>query len=161
MGLGMYYMMVNDYDQSVKYFEEYYTKASETASDGVMHQNHNYAYSLMKIGRISEANQKLEISLNALHNATWDTDYDYAKIYAARGKVDSTYYHLEQYVAGHIRWGLSEHIEYDPWFESIKDVPRFQRLVVVAKEKVRLKREEVHNLELIGEMPYSYEETDL
>lgn len=161
MGLGMYYMMVEDYAQSVKYFEEYYSRASETASVGVMHQNHNYAYSLKKMGRLDEANEKLEISLDALRRATWDTDYDYAKIYAYRGMSDSAYYHLERYVTGDIRWGLSDHIEYDPLFESIRYEPRFQRAVAIAKNKVRHKREEVHNLELLGEIPTSFEELDL
>jgi TolB-like protein/AraC-like DNA-binding protein/Tfp pilus assembly protein PilF len=158
MGLGMYYLMVEDYEQSVKYFEEYYTKASETASSGVMHQNHNYSYALKKLGRLEEANEKLEIAFKALGTVTWDTDYDYAKIYAYRGLVDSAYYHLEKYISGDIRWGLSDHIEYDPLFENIRNEARFRDLVLQAKHKVQLKREEVQRLEQMGEIPESFNE---
>ncbi len=160
MGLGMYYLMVEDYEKSVEYFEEYYTKASETASTGVMHQNHNYAYALRKIGRPEEAREKIQIALNALHRATWDTDYDYAKIYAYKGQRDSAYYHLEKYVSGDIRWGLSDHIEYDPLFEEIRNEERFRKLVTQAKNKVSRKREEVQRLEKLGEIPDGFNELD-
>jgi tetratricopeptide (TPR) repeat protein len=160
MGLGMYYLMVEDYEKSAKYFDEYYTKASETASAGVMHLNHNYAYALRKLGRTKEASEKIEIALNALRTATWDTDYDFAKIYAYMGQPDSMYFYLEEYVSGDIRWGLSDHIVYDPLFDVIRNEPRFGQLVAQAKNKVKLKREEVKQLERLGEIPDSFEEFD-
>ena len=39
--------------------------------------------------------------------------------------------------------GLGHYREWEPLFENIKDEPEFQRLVAIAKEKVRLKRDEV------------------
>ena len=35
--------------------------------------------------------------------------------------------------------GLGHYREWEPLFENIKDEPEFQRLVAIAKEKVRLK----------------------
>ena len=52
-------------------------------------------------------------------------------------------------------------MEYDPLFENIKDEPEFQRLVGIAKEKVRLKREEVRKLEESGEIPTSLDKIEL
>lgn len=159
--LGMHYMIVKDYTQSIKYFDEYYTKASETASLHSMHQNHNYGFALLKMGRLKEANEKFEIALNYVRTGSPTPDYEYAKIFSAKGMVDSAYYHLKKAVAGPIQWGMSDHMEYDPLFENIKDEPEFQRLVGIAKEKVRLKREEVQKLEESGVIPKNLDQIEL
>jgi len=75
--------------------------------------------------------------------------------------VDSAYYHLEKAVAGPIQWGMSDFMERDPLFENIKDEPEFQRLVGIARDKVRLKREEVRKLEESGVIPKSLDELEL
>jgi len=46
-------------------------------------------------------------------------------------------------------------------FENIKDEPKFQRLVEIAREKVRTKREEVRKLEQSGFIPESLDEMEL
>jgi len=86
-----------------------------------------------------EANEKFEFVLNLIRDRGHPTeDYEYAKIYSARGMVDSAYYHLEKAVAGPIHWGMSDFMERDPLFENIKDEPEFQRLVGIARDRVRL-----------------------
>ena len=160
--LGMHYMIVKDYALSVKYFDEYYTKASETAGVGMMHQNHNYGFALLKMGRTREANEKFDLVFNLIGEQGSSTpDYEYAKIYSAKGKVDNAYYHLEKAVAGQIHWGMADYMGRDPMFENIKDEPEFQRLVGIAKEKVRLKREEVRKLEESGVIPKNLDEIEL
>jgi len=161
LSLGMHYNIVGDYTQSVKYFEEYFTNASETATWTTMHQNHNYAYSLMKIGKIKEANERFEIVLQNIAGWGGGADYEYAKIFSAKGILDSAYYHLGKAVSGPIHWGMSDHMDDDRLFENIKDEPEFQRLMAIAKDKVRRKREEVQRLEEIGEIPKSVEELEL
>jgi len=52
-------------------------------------------------------------------------------------------------------------MERDPLFENIKDEPEFQRLVEIARKKVRLKREEVRKLEESGEIPISLDRIEL
>ncbi len=160
LALGMHYNIVGDYTQSVKYFEEYFTNASETADWTTMHQNHNYAYSLMKLGRLEQANERFEIAMDIL-KLERTPHYEYAKIFAAKGILDSAYYHLGKAVSGPIHWGMSDHMDDDRLFENIKDEPEFQRLVAIAKDKVRRKREEVQRLEEIGEIPKSVEELEL
>jgi len=77
------------------------------------------------------------------------------------GLKDSAYYHLEKAVAGPIHWGMSDFLERDPLFENIRDESKFQQMVGVAKEKVRLKREEVRKLERSGEIPTSLDQIEL
>ena len=140
----------------------YFTRASETAYWGAMYNNHMYGYALLKIGKQTEANEKFELVLNLIRDRGHPTkDYEYAKIYSARGMVDSAYYHLEKAVAGPIHWGMSDFMERDPLFENIKDEPEFQRLVGIARDKVRLKREEVRKLEESGMIPKSLDELEL
>ena len=88
-------------------------------------------------------------------------EYEYAKIYAAKGMIDSAYYHLEKAVNGPIHWGMSDWMERDPLMENIKDEPEFQRLVGIARERVRMKREEVRRLEESGEIPTSLDKIEL
>ena len=160
--LGMYYFLVEDYDQSVEYYSRYFTEASETAQGYNIMNNHMYGYALLKKGRVKEANEKFEFVLKLIREQGHVTvDYEYAKIYAAKGMVDSAYFHLEKAVAGDIRWGMSDFMERDPLFENIKDEPEFQRLVEIAREKVRLKREEVRKLEESGEIPTSLDKIEL
>lgn len=52
-------------------------------------------------------------------------------------------------------------MESDPLFENIKDEPEFKRLVAIAREKVRLNREEVRKLEDSGEIPTSLDRIEL
>jgi len=160
--MGMYYLIVKEYEESAKYFDEYFTKASETADFSDFQNNHMYGYALLKMGRAKEADDKFEIALNVLRERGHPTlDYEYAKIYSAKGMIDSAYYHLEKAVAGPIHWGMSDFMERDPLFENIKDEPEFQRLVGIAREKVRLKREEVRKLEESGEIPINLDEIEL
>ncbi len=160
--MGMYHLMIKEYEESIQYFDQYFTRASETAAHGVMYNNHMYGYALLKIGKQTEANEKFELVLNLIRDQGHPTeDYEYAKIYSARGMVDSAYYHLEKAVAGPIHWGMSDFMERDPLFENIKDEPEFQRLVGIARDKVRLKREEVRKLEESGVIPKSLDELEL
>jgi len=52
-------------------------------------------------------------------------------------------------------------MEKDSLFENIKDEQEFQRLVGIARDKVRLKREEVRKLEESGEIPSNLDDSDL
>ena len=114
----------------------------------------------MKLGRVEEANERFEIALQAIAGQP-GVDYEYAKIFAAKSVLDSAYYHLGKSVDGAIHWGMADHMDDDRLFENIKDEPEFQRLVAIAKEKVRLKREEIQRLEETGEIPGSVEELEL
>ena len=161
-GMGMYYLMIKEYEESIRYFDQYFTRASETAYWGQMYNSHMYGYALLQIGKQKEANEKFEFVLNLIRDRGHPTpDYEYAKIYSAMGMVDSSYYHLERAVSGPIHWGMSDFMERDPLFENIKDEPEFQRLVEIAREKVRLKREEVRKLEESGEIPISLDRIEL
>jgi len=162
--LGMYHLLVKDYKESVHYFAKYFDEASETAGAGAVVNNHMYAYALLKLGRVKEANEKFAFVLDFLPVDFLPEDgvsYQFAKIFSALGMVDSAYYHFEKAVAGPIQWGMSDFMERDPLFENIKDEPEFQRLVGIAREKVRLKREEVRKLEESGEIPTSLDSFEL
>ncbi len=161
--LGAYYLLIKDYAKSVDYFEEYFANASETALKGTLDENHMFGYALLKTGRIKEGYQKLDFTLNHISERGdgLTPDYEFAKIYSAKGRIDSAYYHLEKAVAGHIHWGMSDFMERDPLFENIKDEPEFQRLVKIARQKVWKKREEVRKLEESGVIPKSLDELEL
>ena len=161
--LGQYYLLIKDYAKSVDYFEEYFANASETAIAGTLDENHMLGYALLKTGRKKEGYQKLDFTLNHIseRGGVLTPDYEFAKIYSAKGMIDSAYYHLEKAVAGHIHWGMSDFMELDPLFENIKDEPKFQALVEIARQKVRTKREEVRKLEQSGFIPESLDEMEL
>ena len=160
--LGQYYLLVGDYPQSVEYFNKYFSKASATAVLGTMYNKHMYGYALLKTGYEEKAKQQFDEVLQIIRDQGHPTpDYEFAKIYAAKNELDSAYYYLEKAVNGPIRWGMSDFMVTDPLFENIKDEPKFQKLVAVAREKVRKKRKEIQELEASGEIPASIVELEL
>lgn len=121
-----------------------------------------YGYALLKTGKEEQAKEQFQFVIDLIRDRGHPTaDYEFAKIYAAEGMPDSSYYHLEKAVNGHIRWGMSDFMETDPLFENIKDEPEFQRLVAIARDKVRQKREEIRKLEASGAIAASIEELEL
>jgi tetratricopeptide (TPR) repeat protein len=156
---GNYFLYLKDYNQSVKNFDEYYSKTPETAYGGLMHL---YAYALLKVGRVEEANRWFEITLKGLREQRHVTpDYEFAKIYAALGMRDSAYHRLERVAVGPGTWGIVSLLDIDPLFEDIRDEPEFQRLAGVFKDRVRVKLEEVRKLEESGEIPKNLDEIEL
>jgi len=157
--MGMYYLMVKEYETSTEYFGRYF---SEESKPGARTVSHMYGYALLKTGRLEEANRWFEIMKSLIREHGHESpDYEYAKIYSAKGMIDSAYFHLQKAVAEPLHLGLSDFIERDPLFENIKDEPEFQRLVQNAKEKVNKKRDEVRKLEESGEIPTSLDEIEL
>jgi len=154
LDMGIYYLLVKEYEESIKYFSQY------EAAMGREHNDHMYGYALLKAGYQKKAKEKFELVLEQLPQVTW-AYYQYAKTYSAMGMIDSAYYYLEKAVAEPPLWGMSDFMERDPLFESIKDEPEFQRLVGIAREKVRLRREEVRELEKSGAIPASLDNIEL
>jgi len=137
-------------------------RLQKTAYSTTFANYHMFGYALLKAGRREEGIEKLDFALNYVRKRGHLTaNYEYAKIYAAKGMTDSAYYHLEKAVKGPIYWGMSDFMERDPLFENIKDEPRFLELVAIAREKVRKKREEVRKLEESGAIPKSLDEIEL
>ena len=151
---GMAYMMLGNYEKAVDYFGDYIEIAMKSPAWGALTNNHMYGYSLMKIGRTEEGKERIRYALDIIRRRGHSTpNYEYAKIYSALGITDSAYYYLEKAVDGHILWGMSDFIEKDPLFESIREEPEFQRLVRISKDKVAAKRAEVKALEESGAIP--------
>lgn len=123
---------------------------------------HMYGYALLKTGNIEQAKEQFEQVIELIRDHGHPTpNYEFAKIYAAEGQLDSAYYYLEKAVNEPIRWGMSDFMQIDPLFENIYNEPEFQRLVAIARDKVREKREEIQELEESGEIPAALDELEL
>jgi len=156
---GQYYLYLKDYVLSVKNFDEYYAKTPETAGGGLMHV---YAYALLKVGRVEEANRWFEITMKGLREGGHLTfDYEVAKIYAAQGMVDSAYYYLEKVSLGPGHWGLTSLFSIDPLFEDIRNDAEFKRLVAIFQDRVGVKRDEIRKMEESREIPKSLDGIEL
>ncbi len=156
---GMYYLLTEDYDRSVQYFDRFFMHASQTGEFGHYLNNHMYGFALLKLGRVKEAEEKFDLALEYVRKRGHATnDYEYAKVAAAREQIDSAYYHLDLAVRGSVHWGMPDFMERDPLFSGIKDQPRFQALVQIARDRVEAKRRSILPLLESGEVVLSLDE---
>ena len=77
---------------------------------------------------------------------------DLARIFAFQGDRGKAIKYLTDYANKGFRYGQQDFILIDPFFESLKDDPKFKAIVNSAQEERAALREQVRQMEARGEL---------
>jgi tetratricopeptide (TPR) repeat protein len=113
----------------------------------------DFAYCLLQKGRTKEAevyiNQTIQnyleiIKLGRGHEDLYSAQFDMAEIYAFSGEKEKAYHCLDIAIKQplHARWGVILY-KYVPYFDSIRDEPRFQNILKEVEAKYQINHEGV------------------
>jgi TolB-like protein/AraC-like DNA-binding protein/Flp pilus assembly protein TadD len=113
----------------------------------------DFAYCLLKTGRTKEAEVYIKqaiqnyqdiINLGRGHEDLYSAQFDMAEIYAFSGEKEKAYNCLDIAIKQplHARWGVILY-KYVPYFDSIRDEPRFQSILKEVEAKYQVNHERV------------------
>jgi TolB-like protein len=150
--LGDYYMSLDQFKESLKYYKKYdeMLKATGTFTNNQMHRI-GYAYWVNGYKKEAENyfDKQLEYCKNDLElKRPWGQKlypyYDIAAIYAFRGDKEKAYENLKIFIQrqGMPLWAVT-FIKTDPLFNSIRNEPEFQQIVKEVESKYQAEHERV------------------
>jgi tetratricopeptide (TPR) repeat protein len=117
-------------------------------------------YTFWLEGRIQEANiyfdQQIKISLESIRLGRWNAiqkqaQWDLAKVYAFTGNKEKAYFYLDEVNKNNAfpLWWVTL-FKYDPLLESIRNEPRFQKIL----QDVETKYQALHNPKITRRLQY-------
>ena len=150
--LAYYYMSLNQFKESLKYYKKYVEmlKATGTFTNKQMHRI-GYAYWVNGYKKEAEyyfdeqlAYSKNDIELKRPWGQRLYPYYDIAAIYAFRGDKEKAYENLKLFNQrlGMPLWAVS-FMKTDPLFNSIRNEPEFQQIVRYVEAKYQAEHERV------------------
>jgi tetratricopeptide (TPR) repeat protein len=151
-GLGFNYFFLSDFEKSYEFFKKYVNRITIL---GILTINnmHRIGYAYLKNGYENEAefylNEQMKyceeiIKLNRNQMQNMYVYYDLAGVFAVRGEKDKAYKNLRIFnqKSRMASWAVT-HFKYDPLFESIRDEPEFQQILLGVEAKYQAEHERV------------------
>jgi TolB-like protein/AraC-like DNA-binding protein/Tfp pilus assembly protein PilF len=146
------YILLGKNDESLKYYKQYFEKSIAQGVLSVSYM-HRIGYAYWKNGYRKEAeyyfSKQIEYCNNAIKLGRKNRNqlfsyYDLACVYAFRGEKDKAYENLRKLNQIKVAplW-LVTYIKHDPLFNSIKDEPEFQQIVIDVEAKYNKEHERV------------------
>jgi tetratricopeptide (TPR) repeat protein len=146
------YQDLNQYDSSIIYYEEYITGMTNSGTVDLNDMN-RIGYSYWKIGNQEKANlyfqKQIEICEKAIelgrsYSLSRRAYYDIAGVYAFLGEREKAYEYLRVYNQGTTMtlWDLVL-LKTDSMFDSIREEPEFQQIVLDVEAKYQAEHERV------------------
>jgi class 3 adenylate cyclase/TolB-like protein/Flp pilus assembly protein TadD len=146
--IGKAYMMMGDYQNALKAYQEYFSLPVEKISQG--QERHAYAYVLRKLGREKEAKEQIYLAKSFIEKWYQDKGYDLAKVYSFLGDKKTAIEHLRSWRGSFV---IADWMENEPLFDNIKNEPEFSQLAEKFKADVAKKKEEARTRYERGEFP--------
>jgi TolB-like protein len=150
--IGMNYMFLGDYKESLGYFKKYLEKL-ENSGEIYLNGMHRIGYIYWQNGYKEEAdyffNKQLDycneaIELGREYGQNLNAYYDLAGIYAFRGERDKAYKNLEKFSQRQcMSFYTARFLTYDPLFSSIRNEPEFQKIITDIEAKYMSEHEKV------------------
>jgi tetratricopeptide (TPR) repeat protein len=146
-------VFLGQYKESLKYFKKWLEK-SKTQSEGSLFGMHRIGWAYWKNGYKEEAeyyfNEQINYSnrmkeLGRVYGNNARIYYDLAGVYAFMGEKEKAYENLRSYnnqIQIELLWGVSN-IRHDPLFDSLRDEPEFQQIVMDLEAKYQAEHERV------------------
>ncbi len=152
LNLGYYYMVFEQYKESLKYYKKYISTLKNLGQFTPNH-SHRIGYVFWQNGFKKEAeyyfNEQKRICEESIKMGRWysinfTASYDLAGVYAFMGDRDKAYENLRVLarIPVYPIWWV-ELIKEDPLFDSIKDEPEFQQIVRDVESKYQAEHERV------------------
>jgi TolB-like protein/AraC-like DNA-binding protein/Tfp pilus assembly protein PilF len=146
------YILLGKYNESLKYYKKYFEKSKAQGVLSISYM-HRIGYAYWKNGYKSEAeyyfDKQIEYCKNAIKLGRKNRNqlfsyYDLACVYAFRGEKGEAYENLRNLNQIKVAplW-LVTFIKHDPLFDSIKDDPEFQQIVIDIEAKYNKEHERV------------------
>jgi tetratricopeptide (TPR) repeat protein len=150
--LGMSYMMLGEYEESLKYFEKHIERLKEL---NILNLNNmvEIGYVYWQLGYKEEAeyyfNEQINYcnrmnELGRIQSQQKLTYYDLAAVYAFRGEKENAFENLRIFNQRQTMglWAV-QMIKNEPTFDSIRDEPEFQQIVIDVEAKYQAEHERV------------------
>jgi TolB-like protein len=159
--LGFFYLLLEDYDEALRYFETWEKIAKLDGIEGVdeLRDWHRYGQVLVALDREEEGikfmeyqlelNKKLLLNFQQAHSV----HYEDAGIYAFLGDEKQAFTYLRKFDSIN-RWdaGKLHFILTDPLFDNIREKEEFKAIINKRMEEIKKVREEVRSLEASGKL---------
>jgi TolB-like protein len=160
--MGYIYYIRGQYTESLKYFKKIMERIeSLTPFSASSFQNIGYIYWMNGYKKEAEywfGKQKRfseeSLRLGRAYSASGAANYDLAAVYAFLGEKKKAYENLREFAKIHIcPFGMINSIKTDPFFNSIRNEPEFQKIVIEMESKYQAEHERVRKwLEERGEL---------
>ena len=150
--LPWFCIMAGRYEEACFYYEKLAERLKKSGEvDLFAYQGIGYSY--WKAGRTKEAeyyfDQQIKIDLECIRLGRWNVingqaQWDLAKVYAFRGDKEKAYRYLDEVNKNRsfpLWWVTS--FKYDPFFNSIRQEPRFQQILKDVEAKYQAEHERV------------------
>jgi TolB-like protein/AraC-like DNA-binding protein/Tfp pilus assembly protein PilF len=150
--LPWFCVMAGRDEEACNYYEKLAERLKKSGEvDLFAYQGIGYSY--WKMGRIKEAeyyfDQQIKIDLECIRLGRWNVingqaQWDLAKVYAFRGDKEKAYRYLDEVnrnQAFPLWWVTS--FKYDPFFKSIRQEPRFHKILKDVEAKYQAEHERV------------------
>ena len=148
--IAIYCSGVGHYKEAIYYFEKLKKQLGKSGEID-LYASKEIAYSLWKEGRIKEAkyyfDQQIKIGLESIKLGRWNSiqkgaHFDLAEVYAFLGDKEKAYYYLDEVNKNHSFpfWWVTL-FKYHPLFNSIRQEPRFQKILKDVEEKYQAEHE--------------------
>jgi len=146
------YILLDKSDESLKYYKQYFEKSKAQGVLSITYM-HRIGYAYWKNGYKKEAeyyfSKQIEycnkaIKLGRKNRNQLFSYYDLACVYAFRGEKGKAYENLRNLSQIKVAplW-LVTYIKHDPLFDSIKDEPEFQQIIIDLEAKYNAEHERV------------------
>jgi TolB-like protein/AraC-like DNA-binding protein/Tfp pilus assembly protein PilF len=146
------YILLDKCDESLKYYKQYFEKSKAQGVLSITYM-HRIGYAYWKNGYKKEAEyyfgKQIEYCNNAIKLGRKNRNqlfsyYDLACVYAFRGEKGKAYENLRNLNQIKVAplW-LVTYFKHDPLFDSIKDEPEFQQIVIDIEAKYNAEHERV------------------
>ena len=142
-------------DEEACYNYEKLAEKLKKSGDVDLYACQGIGYSYWKTGRFKEAeyyfDQQIKIDMECIRLGRWNVingqaQWDLAKVYAFRGDKEKAYQYLDEVNKNKsfpLWWVTS--FKYDPFFNSIRQEPRFQKILNDVEDKYQAEHERVGN----------------
>ena len=160
---GFSLSLLGRYEESLKYFKEFFEKCKASKALNYIKFQHRFGYVLWKNGYKKEADYYFDKQIedcnasNKLgrpYGMDYWAYYDLAAVYAFRGEKNKTFENLRFFsqIKSVQSWGPSL-LKFDPLLDSIRNEPEFQQIVRDVEAKYQAEHERVRKwLEETGQL---------
>jgi tetratricopeptide (TPR) repeat protein len=142
-----------DHNEDALYYSEKLEEQLKKSGENDLRVSLAMGYSLWKAGRIKEAeyylNRQIEFDLECIRLGRWNATnkrahFDLAKVYAFRGDKEKAYQYLDEVNKNKAfpLWWVTQ-FKYNPLFNSIRQEPRFQKILKDVEAKYQAEHERV------------------